>query len=196
MFTSRAEFRILLRHDNADLRLTAIGHEIGLASNERLERVSQKIKKTEAVIAVLKKLKVSPTQINTKLKYFNSADIKEKTTLHQLLKRPEIAINQLPKLSQDFSDFCDNAQNEILEQASIQIKYKSYIEKEKNMAEKLSDIDSKIIPLNFNYHGIPALSYEAKEKLTNLQPTNLGQASRVSGVNPADISVLMVYMAR
>jgi tRNA uridine 5-carboxymethylaminomethyl modification enzyme len=196
MFTSRAEFRILLRHDNADLRLTAIGHKIGLASDQRLEKVSQKIKNTEDVISELKKLKVTPNDINPRLKSLNTANIKEKTTLHQLLKRPELAIKELKSLSIHFKEFCDTTQGEILEQASIQIKYKSYIEKEKNMADKLSDIDSKIIPNNFNYHSIPALSYEAKEKLTHLQPKNLGQASRVSGVNPADISVLMVYMAR
>jgi tRNA uridine 5-carboxymethylaminomethyl modification enzyme len=126
----------------------------------------------------------------------NSADIKEKTTLHQLLKRPELQIKEIKTLSNPFTEFCNNYQNEILEQASIQVKYKSYIEKEKTMAERLLDIDGKIIPTHFDYNSIPALSSEAKEKLTHLQPTNLGQASRVSGINPADISVLMVYMAR
>jgi len=196
MFTSRAEFRILLRQDNADLRLTAIGHEIGLASSERLEKVKEKIKNTEAAISELKKLKVTPTQINKQLRGLNSADIKEKTTLHQLLKRPELQIKELKTLSNPFTQFCNNYHNEILEQASIQVKYKSYIEKEKTMADRLSDIDGKIIPSQFDYHSIPALSSEAKEKLTHIQPTNLGQASRVSGINPADISVLMVYMAR
>jgi tRNA uridine 5-carboxymethylaminomethyl modification enzyme len=196
MFTSRAEFRILLRQDNADLRLTAIGHQIGLASSARLEKVNQKIKNTEAAISELKKLKVTPTQINAQLRNLNSADIKEKTTLHQLLKRPELQIKEIKTLSNPFTEFCNNYQNEILEQASIQVKYKSYIEKEKTMAERLLDIDGKIIPTHFDYNSIPALSSEAKEKLTHLQPTNLGQASRVSGINPADISVLMVYMAR
>ena len=196
MFTSRAEFRILLRQDNADLRLTAIGHKIGLASTARLEKVNEKIINTEAAVTELKKIKVSPDQINKQLSLLNTADIKEKTTLYQLLKRPELSISELKTLSNAFNEFCNNYPSEILEQASIQIKYKSYIEKEKTMADRLSDIDSKIIPNHFDYHSIPALSSEAKEKLTNLQPANLGQASRVSGINPADISVLMVYMAR
>lgn len=196
MFTSRAEFRILLRQDNADLRLTAIGHKIGLASTARLEKVNEKIINTETAISELKKIKVSPDQINKQLSLLNTADIKEKTTLYQLLKRPELSISELKTLSNAFNEFCNNYPSEILEQASIQIKYKSYIEKEKTMADRLSDIDSKIIPNHFDYHSIPALSSEAKEKLTNLQPANLGQASRVSGINPADISVLMVYMAR
>lgn len=196
MFTSRAEFRILLRQDNADLRLTAMGHKIGLASSARLDKVNQKIKNTEAAITELKKLKVTPTQINSHLRKLKTADIKEKTTLHQLLKRPEMEINELKSLSNPFTLFCNNYHKEILEQASIQVKYKSYIEKEKTMADRLSDIDGKIIPNDFDYHSIPALSSEAKEKLTYLKPTNLGQASRVSGINPADISVLMVYLAR
>ena len=196
MFTSRAEFRILLRQDNADLRLTAIGHKIGLASTARLEKVNEKIINTAAAVTELKKIKVSPDQINKQLSLLNTADIKEKTTLYQLLKRPELSISELKTLSNAFNEFCNNYPSEILEQASIQIKYKSYIEKEKTMADRLSDIDSKIIPNHFDYHSIPALSSEAKEKLTNLQPANLGQASRVSGINPADISVLMVYMAR
>lgn len=196
MFTSRAEFRILLRQDNADVRLTALGHKIGLASNERLQRVGQKISNTNAVISELKKLKITPTQFNGQIEDLNTAHIKEKTTLHQLLKRPELEIKDLKSLSAPFLEFCNNYPDEILEQASIQIKYKNYIEKEKNMADKLSDIDNKIIPNDFNYNSIPALSSEAKEKLTYLKPKNLGQASRVSGVNPADISVLMVYMAR
>jgi tRNA uridine 5-carboxymethylaminomethyl modification enzyme len=196
MFTSRAEFRILLRHDNADIRLTAIGHKIGLASDHRLQKVNEKIKNTELAISELKKLKVQPNEINNQLVALNTASIKEKTTLYQLLKRPELEINELKLLSSSFADFCKKHQSEILEQAAIQIKYKTYIEKEKTMAEKLSDIDGKLIPIDFNYHKIPALSSEAKEKLTYLKPTNLGQASRVSGVNPADISVLMVYLAR
>ncbi len=196
MFTSRAEYRILLRQDNADIRLTEIGHNLGLASAERLENVNRKKEDTQQVITELKKLKVVPNEINQQLLENNTAEIKEKSTLHQLLKRPEMEIESLQKISQHFKDFCSNYSIEVLQQASILIKYKAYIEKEKALADKLSDLDNKKIPNAFNYHEIPALSSEAKEKLTNIKPENLGQASRISGVNPADISVLMVYMGR
>jgi len=196
MFTSRAEYRILLRQDNADIRLTEIGHNLGLASSERLQIVNRKKEDTQKVIAELKHLKVVPQEINQQLVDNNTAEIKEKTTLHQLLKRPEMEIESLMNISQKFKDFSSNYSIEVLQQASILIKYKTYIEKEKALADKLSDLDNKKIPNLFNYHDIPALSSEAKEKLTNIKPENLGQASRISGVNPADISVLMVYMGR
>ena len=196
MFTSRAEYRILLRQDNADIRLTEIGHKLGLASTERLQNVNRKKEDTQQVITELKKLKVVPKEINQQLLENNTAEIKEKSTLHQLLKRPEMEIESLQKISQHFKDFCSNYSIEVLQQASILIKYKAYIEKEKALADKLGDLDNKKIPTAFNYHKIPALSSEAKEKLTTIKPENLGQASRISGVNPADISVLMVYMGR
>ena len=196
MFTSRAEFRILLRQDNADLRLTKIGHKIGLASQERLDAVNQKISNTKAVVDLLLKTKVQPKHINVQLKDMNTAEIREKSSLHQLLKRPEIEIEHLQQLSSDFKELTNQFSSEELQQASIQIKYENYIEKERSMADKLSDLDNKKIPSQFDYHTIPALSAEAKEKLSNVKPENLGQASRISGVNPADISVLMVYMAK
>lgn len=196
MFTSRAEFRILLRQDNADIRLTEIGHKIGLASDERLKTVHNKIENTQRVIDELKKIKVTPNEVNAQLQQLGTANIREKTSLLQLLKRPEIEVDHLKSLHPEFKDYAFKYTEDILQQASILIKYETYIEKEKILADKLGDLDNKKIPLQFNYHNIPALSSEAKEKLTNVKPENLGQASRISGVNPADISVLMVYMAR
>lgn len=196
MFTSRAEFRILLRQDNADIRLTKIGHELGLASQERLDRVNQKISDTEELIKQLGKIKVKPEEVNTKLEHINSATIREKTPLINLLRRPELDIKEVISLSKQASTLTQDIPTHIFEQTSIQVKYETYIEKEKNLADQMGNLDSKKIPQAFNYRAIPSLSSEAKEKLSNIQPKNLGQASRISGVNPADISVLMVYMAR
>lgn len=196
MFTSRAEFRILLRQDNADIRLTKLGHNLGLASNDRLENVNTKIAQTEELISSLKKIKVKPDEINGRLDELNTAQIKEKAPLINFLKRPEINIGQVLEMHPDATEIASKLDQEILEQASIQIKYETYIDKEKTLANKMNDLDSKKIPSSFNYFDLPALSSEAKEKLTNVKPQNLGQASRISGVSPADISILMVYMAR
>ncbi|WP_420580469.1 tRNA uridine-5-carboxymethylaminomethyl(34) synthesis enzyme MnmG [Reichenbachiella sp.] len=196
MFTSRAEFRILLRQDNADIRLTGIGHQLGLASKERLDTVNQKIADTDELINQLGKIKVKPAEINGKLNEINSATIKEKTPLINFLRRPELDIHDIIAFHKDAQEYTQNTPLDILEQASILVKYETYIEKEKSLADQMGNLDNKKIPSEFNYRNIPALSAEAKEKLSNIKPTNLGQASRISGVNPADISVLMVYMAR
>jgi len=196
MFTSRAEFRILLRQDNADIRLTEIGHKLGLASDARLSKVKEKILRTKKVVNSLKQLKVKPAEINDQLNALNTAQIKEKSSLIQLLRRPEINIEQVLHMSPDFLSASENFESDVLEQASIQIKYETYIDKEKTLANKMTDLDSKKIPAAFDYFKLPALSAEAIEKLTKIQPANLGQASRISGVTPADISILMVYMAR
>ncbi|SMD34800.1 tRNA uridine 5-carboxymethylaminomethyl modification enzyme [Reichenbachiella faecimaris] len=196
MFTSRAEFRILLRQDNADIRLTEIGHKLGLASQTRLDNVNQKISDTKKLIEQLNQIKVKPEEINSKLQDINSAIIREKTPLINFLRRPELDVQQVISFHSEALELTKNTPIEILEQASILIKYETYIEKEKNLADQMGNLDNKKIPGDFNYRNIPALSAEAKEKLSNIMPSNLGQASRISGVNPADISVLMVYMAR
>lgn len=196
MFTSRAEFRILLRQDNADIRLTGIGHQLGLASEERLDKVNKKITDTDELINQLSKIKVKPDEINGKLTEINSANIKEKTPLINFLRRPELDILDVLSFHPEGQVLIQNNQSDILEQASILVKYETYIEKEKSLADQMGNLDNKKIPQGFDYRNIPALSAEAKEKLSNIKPTNLGQASRISGVNPADISVLMVYMAR
>ena len=190
MFTSRAEYRILLRQDNADLRLTPIGQRIGLASKDRLQTVNQKIEHTHDFIQILKTTKYTPEYINPILIQLGTATIKEKTTAYNLIKRPEIEIDHLV-------DHLDHkSSKEIARQASIQIKYQTYIDKEKALADKFSTLDKQKINSNFDYQSIPALSAEAKEKLTLLKPDNLGQASRISGVNPSDISILMVYLSK
>ncbi|RJE71584.1 tRNA uridine-5-carboxymethylaminomethyl(34) synthesis enzyme MnmG [Reichenbachiella sp. MSK19-1] len=196
MFTSRAEFRILLRQDNADVRLTPLGHQLGLASQDRLDKVHEKLSQTETLIKDLQNLKVKPEEVNGLLEEKKSAKIKEKAPLINFIRRPEMEIEDLIDLSDELKDKTKGLSSEILQQASILIKYETYIEKEKSLADRMGDLDNKKIPAGFNYKEIPALSAEAKEKLSNIQPANLGQASRISGVNPADISVLMVYMAR
>jgi len=196
MFTSRAEFRILLRQDNADIRLTQKGYDLGLASEERLANVNKKNEETDALLKKLKTIKVTPDQVNDFLGKKNTASIKEKSPLINFLRRPELNISDVISLHPDAKKYAKDISDEVLQQASILTKYETYIEKEKSLAVKLTDLDNKKIPLDFDYHEITALSSEAKEKLTKVKPSNLGQASRISGVNPADISILLVYMAR
>ncbi|MEQ9300755.1 MAG: tRNA uridine-5-carboxymethylaminomethyl(34) synthesis enzyme MnmG [Cyclobacteriaceae bacterium] len=196
MFTSRAEFRILLRQDNADLRLTEIGHRLGLASDQRLENMIDKKQDTAKLINDLMQKKVVPDEINDTLSSFNTATIKEKVAVHKLLKRPEISINHLMEFDTELRDYLKKYSREILDQAEIQIKYDTYISKEKQIAEKMTQLDDQRIDPNFDYSKISSLSSEATEKLLNIKPATLGQASRISGVNPSDISILMVYMSK
>ncbi|WP_109833124.1 tRNA uridine-5-carboxymethylaminomethyl(34) synthesis enzyme MnmG [Reichenbachiella versicolor] len=196
MFTSRAEFRILLRQDNADIRLTQLGYDLGLASEERLTTVNKKINQTEETIKKLQTIKVKPEEVNAKLEAIQSSKIREKSPMINFLRRPELNIEDVIELSEELKTYTNSISDDVLQQASIQTKYETYIEKEQNLAEQMSNLDNKLIPDGFDYRQISALSAEAKEKLSNIMPTNLGQASRISGVNPADISVLMVYMSR
>jgi tRNA uridine 5-carboxymethylaminomethyl modification enzyme len=196
MFTSRAEYRTLLRQDNADIRLTAIGHQLGLADDNRLERVNEKINKTKEVVAYLAATKVQPDEVNTLLESMNNTTIREKQSLQHLLKRPDIEINHLRQVRETARDFLAQYDDEVLEQASIFVKYESYIEKEKMMVDKMKRLEDLVIIPTFDYHKVPALSIEAKQKLTKLRPHTLGQASRISGVSPSDVSVLMIYMGR
>lgn len=194
MFTSRAEFRILLRQDNADIRLTPLGHKIGLASDNRLKTVEKKVQETEEIINNLPQIKITPNDSNPLLEEMATAPIREKTALTQILKRPDITVEHLKKLSREAKSFFETYNEESIEQAEILIKYDTYIEKEKIMAQKLESIDSININPDFNYHSITSLSMEAREKLSKNKPNTLGQASRISGVNPSDISILLVYM--
>lgn len=196
MFTSRAEFRILLRQDNADLRLTEIGHRLGLASDQRLENMIDKKQDTAKLINDLMQKKVAPNEINDTLSSFNTATIKEKVAVHKLLKRPEISIDQLMEFDTELRDYLRKYPREILNQAEIQIKYDTYISKEKQIAEKMTQLDDQRIDPHFDYRKISSLSSEATQKLLNIKPATLGQASRISGVNPSDISILMVYMSK
>lgn len=196
MFTSRAEFRILLRQDNADLRLTEKGYDIGLASKQRFEQMQSKKYSTLEVLQALKELKLTPEEINTQLEDAGTAPIREKCSVHTLLKRPQLEMETVAQLHPKVAALTDLHSREAIEQAIIEIKYEAYILKEKELADKIHQLeDQKIDPL-FDYHRIPALSTEAREKLLRIKPHTLGQASRISGVNPADISILMVYMGR
>lgn len=196
MFTSRAEFRILLRQDNADLRLTSLGNHIHLASQERLDKVNSKRKALEQLLVNFKKYKFQPDEINTGLEAMKTAPIKEKTSVYQLLKRPELSVFQLVNINEGFLKAIHDFAPATTEQAEIHIKYETYIDKEKKLAEKIQSLERFKINPDFDYHKITALSAEAREKLKLIKPTTVGQASRISGVSPADISILMVYLGK
>ncbi|UII28262.1 tRNA uridine-5-carboxymethylaminomethyl(34) synthesis enzyme MnmG [Fulvivirga maritima] len=196
MFTSRAEFRILLRQDNADLRLTEKGHSIGLADNDRLEAMLDKKNDVSRIINDLNQKRIEPEYANEGLSSFNSAALKQRVPVIGLLKRPELNIFQLQQLDPDLKEYLSKYDKNILEQAEIQIKYDSYIDKERQLAEKMEQLENKKIRDNFNYDDVKALSSEAREKLRKIQPSTIGQASRISGVSPADISILMVYLSK
>ncbi|PZX57959.1 tRNA uridine-5-carboxymethylaminomethyl(34) synthesis enzyme MnmG [Algoriphagus chordae] len=196
MFTSRAEFRLLLRQDNADLRLTQQGFDIGLATDERLAKMNTKKEETAKLINDLKQKKFSPESINKGLENSGTAAIKEKITAEKLLKRPQIGLQLLKTFNPEINEYLSKYPAEVLEQAEIQIKYDSYIEKEQQMVDKLSGMENFKIPVKFDYLAIPALSSEGKQKLTKIRPETMGQASRISGVTPADLSIITVYLGR
>jgi len=196
MFTSRAEFRLLLRQDNADLRLTQMGHQIGLADDMRLEKMLDKKSDTAKLVNDLKQKKLSPDIINDGLEGFDTATVKEKISIEKLLKRPQLGLVEIMELDSELKVYLSKYKKEVLEQAEIQIKYESYIEKEQQMVEKLNNMENYRIPLTFDYLAIPALSAEGKQKLHKVKPETLGQASRISGVSPADLSILTVYLGR
>jgi len=197
MFTSRAEYRTLLRQDNADLRLTPRSFEIGLASKERLDRVLEKQKKTDDFVKFLKETSVKPEAINHILKNKDSAEISQSMKMFRIAARPQLDFNDVRQFPGVNDFIIDNKlDNEIIEQAEVYVKYSGYIEKEKNNADKLNRLENVTIPANFDYHKLKSLSYEAREKLSTIQPTSISQASRISGVSPSDVSVLLVYMGR
>ena len=196
MFTSRAEFRTLLRQDNADLRLTEMSYKLGLASQERMEKVRTKRDGVEKIKNILHTLSVSPADINPFFEKISTALITEKQKASKLLLRPEIELKDLmdclPVLKKEFNGFSSDT----IEQASIQVKYDVYIEKEKELVERMSQLENLIIPESFDYKKITSLGNEAREKLLKIKPSTLGQASRISGINPSDVQILMVYMGR
>jgi len=196
MFTSRAEFRTLLRQDNADLRLTELSYRLGLASQERMEKVRAKKDGVEKIKNLLNNISVSPNDINPYFEKISSSLIIEKQKVSKLLLRPEIELENLmtalPSLEKELNQFS----NETLEQASIQIKYDVYIGKEKELVERMSQLENLMIPETFDYKKISSLGNEAREKLSKIKPSTLGQASRISGINPSDVQILMVYMGR
>ena len=198
MFTSRAEFRILLRQDNADLRLTERSHKLGLASDDRMRRVEQKRKEIDQIVKFIKKESAIPEELNPVLKNRNTKELPQKNKLDTILLRPQISINDLIIGSKKLRNFIDHLKpdKESVEEAEIQVKYEGYIKKEKEMAGKLNSLEDFILKDNLDFHALKSLSFEAREKLNRIRPKTLGQASRISGVSPADISVLRVYLGR
>lgn len=196
MFTSRAEFRTLLRQDNADLRLTELSYKLGLASEERMERVRQKQNNIATIKKIVAETFIEPSEINAWFEQINTATISEKQKAQKILLRPSVEIEDmmavLPKLKTQLSNF----DNESIAQAGIQIKYEVYIEKERELVQRMSQLEELEIPESFDYKKISSLGNEAREKLTKAKPRTLGQASRISGINPSDVQILMVYMGR
>jgi len=199
MFTSRAEHRILLRQDNADIRLASLGNDLGMISSEQLQQVENKIVGTKQLINSLNKEGVKPEVANAMLEERESAPITQQVKLTSLLMRPNIAIEDvlsLSEISKELADQLKNQNPDIITQAEIQIKYDGYIVREEAVANKLNRLDSVLIPDDMNYRNLESISTEAKEKLTKIKPTNIGQASRISGVSPSDVNVLLIYLGR
>lgn len=196
MFTSRAEFRTLLRQDNADIRLTEISYKLGLASQERMDKVIDKKSSVEQIKKILKEMSVEPAEINGWFEQIGSSLITEKQKAEKILLRPSVELSDmatiLPKLNTALSSFTPDS----IEQAAIQVKYDVYIEKEKELVSRMSQLEELEIPETFDYKKIGSLGNEAREKLNRIRPRTLGQASRISGINPSDVQILMVFMGR
>ncbi len=196
MFTSRAEYRILLRQDNADLRLTKHGHKIGLSSDERLSRVVEKEQQISTCLSELKNLRATPEEANHILLSINASPIEEKVPVINLLKRTQVGFSEIRKINPTFEETIGHYDMETLEQVEIIIKYEPYIEREQKLADKLIGLEGFKIRTDFDYDRVRALSSEAREKLKKIKPETIGQMSRISGVSPADVSVLSVYLGR
>ncbi|WP_164109987.1 MULTISPECIES: tRNA uridine-5-carboxymethylaminomethyl(34) synthesis enzyme MnmG [Sphingobacterium] len=195
MFTSRAEHRLLLRQDNADIRLSPIGHKLGLISDDRLRKVKDKISNSDKLVEHMKQVSVAPESINEILIRENSSPITQKARMFNMLTRPQINIYHLAEADMEFKQILDQYDKESVEQAEIKVKYDSYFEKEIEIVNKMKKMEDKEINPNFDYSSLTSLSIEAREKLLKVKPRTLGQASRISGVSPSDISVLMVHMS-
>ena len=197
MFTSRAEYRTLLRQDNADFRLTPKGYELGLASEKRLRRMEEKHSKSEAFVDFFRETSVSPEDINPILESNDSAEVNQSGKLFKIFSRPNISMDDVRKIEAVENYIQDhNLDKEIIEQTEIQVKYSGYIDKEKNNADKLNRLENVKIPSNFDYSKLKSMSIEARQKLEKIRPVTISQASRISGVSPSDVSVLLVHMGR
>ena len=198
MFTSRAEYRILLRQDNADTRLTPLSYDLGLASEERMKRVGEKSKFTDMLIDAVKETPVLPTDVNSLLEELNTPPLQQRVKLVNVLLRPEVNMEHLLSVSPMLRDKADSIpaslKDDVLSAAEILLKYERYIEKERDVANRILKFEDIELPSGFDYFSLQSLSYEAREKLSKMQPRTIGQASRISGVSPADISVLLIYM--
>lgn len=196
MFTSRAEYRTLLRQDNADSRLTKRSYELGLASKERMDKLIQKEQETNAIIELLKSTKLQPEEVNPFLTELDASLVTQKIAASQILLRPAVTLQEMIQSIDVLNKHLKNYSNESQQEAEIQIKYEVYLKKEEEMVFKMSGLENQIIPNTFNYEKIPSLSNEARQKFIKIKPLTLGQASRISGVNPSDVQILMVYMGR
>ena len=198
MFTSRAEYRILLRQDNADTRLTPLGYDIGLASEERMKRVGEKQEYTNRVVQAIKDTPITPSQANPLLESLGTPPLQQRVKLVNLLLRPEVSVNCIrsisPELEELFRSVPETLRDEVFSSAEILLKYQRYIEKEHDVAERILKFEDIPLPAGFDYYSLTALSYEAREKLSKMQPSTIGQASRISGVSPADVSVLLIHL--
>jgi len=196
MFTSRAEHRLLLRQDNADIRLSPLGHELGLVSNERLEKVNKKIADSDYIVMHTKQKSVGMAEVNGLLEDLGTSPITQNVKLFNLLSRPQVSFTDLRRADASLDELLNNYDNQTIEQAEIKIKYESYFEKEMEIVDKMKKMEDKEINPDFNYQTLVSLSKEAREKLIRIKPRTLGQASRISGVSPSDISVLMVHITK
>jgi tRNA uridine 5-carboxymethylaminomethyl modification enzyme len=196
MFTSRAEHRLLLRQDNADIRLSPIGHELGLISDERLDKVKQKVKNSDDIVAYTRTKSVDAAKLNPLLEQLGTSALTQNVKMFGLIGRPQIGFNDLRKADASLDVLLSAYDKETVEQAEIKIKYESYFDKELEIVERMRKMEDKEINPEFNYHQLVSLSKEAREKLMRIKPRTLGQASRISGVSPSDISVLMVHISR
>lgn len=199
MFTSRAEYRTLLRQDNADARLTPIGYAVGLASKERMERLEAKNEAISALTNLLNQATADPTSVNEYLVQADSAPIERRQRLASLLLRPQVSLNGLRSVSAVLNDFLSDTaaySEEVIEESEIMIKYETYIAKEKELADKLNRFEQLTIPAGIDYHSMVSLSTEARQKLSSIRPDTIGQAGRISGISPSDIAVLLVFLGR
>lgn len=194
MFTSRAEHRLLLRQDNADIRLTPIAYKLGLVGDDRMNRVQEKIANSDKIVQYLRNTSTDPAEVNAALEDWGSTVINQKTRLFNILSRPQVDIKSLATADKSLGAFLNNFDEETIEQAEIKVKYDSYFEKEMEIVNKMKKMEDKEIHLDFDYASINSLSTEARQKLSAVKPRTLGQASRISGVSPADISILMVHI--
>ena len=196
MFTSRAEFRTLLRQDNADLRLTELSYRLGLASQERMDKVIEKRNSVEEIKSILKDFAVEPEEINSYFASINSSPINEKQKAQKILLRPDVELDEFAEALPNLKEVLKGFSKDSIEQASIQVKYDTYITKEKDLVQRMSQLEELEIPETFDYKKIASLGNEAREKLNKIKPRTLGQASRISGINPSDVQILMVFMGR
>ena len=196
MFTSRAEYRILLRQDNADLRLTELSYKLGFAEAERMKRVEEKQKATNEIIDLLKNSSIEPQEIDNYLVEKGTTVLPQKMKLEKIVLRPQIGLLDMTEHVAAVKTLLGKYEDEFLEQAEISVKYEGYIEKEKELVRKMQKVEKLKLKPDFDYNSIPSLSIEARQKLNKIKPETVGQAGRISGVSPADIAVLMVYLSK